>query len=47
MAATKAWLGEIERSTDDAVLGPALAASLALVGHPEQRARLAAWLERV
>lgn len=40
LAATKRWLNEIEGSTDNAPFDDALAASLALVGSPEERALL-------
>jgi len=46
LAATKAWLNEVDGSLDDGAFSAALRASLSLVGHPEQRKRVAALFTR-
>lgn len=40
LATTKLWLNELDGSDDDATLGAALHASLALTNSPEERERL-------
>lgn len=46
MESTKSWLNELDHTTDDQIASAALHASLALVGTPEQRERLAKALAR-